>query len=64
MADVVDGRAAVLTAPVLPWTIRVSGVLSDYLSLLKPGIMLLLVLTELATLVMASRGWPGSRLPR
>jgi protoheme IX farnesyltransferase len=38
------------------------GTVSDYLSLVKPGIMLLLVLTELATLVMASRGWPGSRL--
>jgi heme o synthase len=62
MADVVGGRSAALTAPVPPWTIRVSGMLSDYLSLLKPGIMLLLVLTELATLVMASRGWPGSRL--
>ena len=37
-------------------------VLADYLSLTKPGIMLLLVLTELASLLMASRGWPGARL--
>lgn len=38
------------------------AVLADYVSLVKPGIMLLLVLTELATMLMASRGWPGVRL--
>jgi protoheme IX farnesyltransferase len=62
MAEVVGAHPAALAGPAPPWTIQVSRRLSDYLSLVKPGIMLLLVLTELATLVMASRGWPGSRL--
>ena len=41
---------------------RLLGLANDYLSLVKPGIMTLLVLTELATMLMASRGWPGARL--
>jgi heme o synthase len=33
-------------------------VVSDYLTLLKPAIILLLVITELSAMVVAGRGWP------
>ncbi|HEY8813304.1 MAG TPA: UbiA family prenyltransferase, partial [Candidatus Dormibacteraeota bacterium] len=62
MADVVGAQSGALAGPASPRTIGILETFSDYLSLVKPGIMLLLVLSELATLVMASRGWPGSRL--
>ncbi|MHB8556152.1 MAG: heme o synthase, partial [Candidatus Dormibacteria bacterium] len=35
------------------------GTLADYLSLTKPGVMSLLLLTELLAMVVAARGWPG-----
>ena len=62
MADVIGAGSAALRGRASPRTAQALALLTDYLSLVKPGIMLLLVLTELATLVMASRGWPGSRL--
>ena len=62
MADVIGALPAALTERASSRTAQALGLANDYLSLVKPGIMLLLVLTELATLVMASRGWPGSRL--
>jgi len=38
------------------------GVASDYVSLTKPRIMLLLLITELTAMITAARGWPGSLL--
>lgn len=51
MSDAVAGRA-----------IRSRQVLADYVSLVKPGIMALLVVTEIGALVAAARGWPGLRI--
>lgn len=62
MAEIVEVPPLVLARPRWLRVAPALEVLGDYLSLVKPGIMLLLVLTELATLLMASRGWPGSRL--
>src|SRR6202048_3927882 len=36
--------------------------LADYLSLTKPRILLLLLITELGAMISASRGWPGTSL--
>ena len=36
--------------------------LSDYLSLTKPRILLLLLITELGAMIAAARGWPGTSL--
>ncbi|HEY4872392.1 MAG TPA: heme o synthase [Candidatus Dormibacteraeota bacterium] len=36
--------------------------LADYLSLTKPRILLLLLITELGTMIAAARGWPGTSL--
>ena len=38
------------------------SVLADYLSLTKPRILLLLLITELGTMIAAARGWPGTSL--
>jgi protoheme IX farnesyltransferase len=38
------------------------SVLPDYLSLTKPRIMLLLLITELGAMISAARGWPGTSL--
>jgi heme o synthase len=38
------------------------SVLADYLSLTKPRIMLLLLITELGAMISAARGWPGTSL--
>jgi protoheme IX farnesyltransferase len=38
------------------------AVLADYLSLAKPRILLLLLITELGTMIAAARGWPGMSL--
>src|SRR6202165_3927048 len=38
------------------------GVLADSLSLTKPRILLLLLITELGTMIAAARGWPGTSL--
>jgi protoheme IX farnesyltransferase len=37
-------------------------VLADYLSLTKPRILLLLLITELGAMIAAARGWPGTSL--
>jgi len=34
-------------------------VAADYVSLLKPRIILLLLVTELGAMIVAARGWPG-----
>jgi len=39
-----------------------SSVLADYLSLTKPRILLLLLITELGAMISAARGWPGTSL--
>ncbi len=36
--------------------------LADYLSLVKPRVLSLLLITELATMICAARGWPGTAL--
>jgi heme o synthase len=36
--------------------------LADYVSLTKPRILLLLLVTELGAMIAAARGWPGTRL--
>jgi len=38
------------------------AMLTDYLSLTKPRIMLLLLITELGAMISAARGWPGTSL--
>jgi heme o synthase len=38
------------------------ALLADYLSLTKPRILLLLLITELGTMIAAARGWPGTSL--
>ena len=38
------------------------SLLADYLSLTKPRILLLLLITELGTMIAAARGWPGTSL--
>ena len=38
------------------------SVLADYLSLTKPRILLLLLITELGAMIAAARGWPGTSL--
>ena len=38
------------------------SVLADYLSLTKPRIVLLLLITELGAMISAARGWPGTSL--
>lgn len=37
----------------------IKQVMSDYLSLTKPGVMSLLLVTEFLAMVIAARGWPG-----
>jgi protoheme IX farnesyltransferase len=41
---------------------REYSLLSDYLSLTKPRILLLLLITELGAMIAAARGWPGTSL--
>jgi len=38
------------------------AILSDYLSLTKPRILLLLLITEFCTMIAAARSWPGTSL--
>jgi protoheme IX farnesyltransferase len=38
------------------------SLLADYLSLTKPRILLLLLITELGAMIAAARGWPGTSL--
>jgi heme o synthase len=38
------------------------SILSDYLSLTKPRILLLLLITEFGAMIAAARGWPGTSL--
>lgn len=51
---------ASISLPLLRGRVR-EGV-SDYLSLTKPRIMLLLLITEFAAMIAAARGWPGTSL--
>src|SRR5438270_13319961 len=46
----------------LSWRIAARGVLADYLSLTKPRILLLLLITEFGAMIAAARGWPGTSL--
>ncbi len=46
-----------LASASVPWSLR--GTVADYLSLTKPGVMSLLLLTEFLAMVIAARGWPG-----
>src|ERR1700720_1696036 len=40
----------------------IGAVLADYLSLTKPRILLLLLITEFGAMIAAARGWPGTSL--
>jgi heme o synthase len=42
--------------------VRTQAVLADYLSLTKPRILLLLLITEFGAMIAAARGWPGTSL--
>ena len=42
--------------------LRRDSLLSDYVSLTKPRILLLLLITELGAMIAAARGWPGTSL--
>ncbi|NNM96024.1 MAG: protoheme IX farnesyltransferase [Candidatus Dormibacteraeota bacterium] len=66
----IDGGQIGVTDPILPESISVRstpvarasslrGTLADYLSLTKPGVMSLLLVTEFLAMVVAARGWPG-----
>ena len=46
----------------LPRWVGARAVLADYLSLAKPRILLLLLITELGSMIAAARGWPGTSL--
>ena len=54
--------------PVIPSPLAEEGqggglsVLADYVSLAKPRILLLLLITELGAMIAAARGWPGTSL--
>ena len=58
----------VVVAPIVPSPraeeVQGAGlsVLADYLILTKPRILLLLLITELGTMIAAARGWPGTSL--
>jgi protoheme IX farnesyltransferase len=49
-----------ISLPRLRGRVRVG--VADYLSLTKPRIMLLLLITEFAAMIAAARGWPGTSL--
>ena len=51
-------RQDVSAPPRAPWA-ALAHVGADYLALLKPRIILLLVVTELGTMIVAARGWPA-----
>jgi heme o synthase len=46
----------------LPRWVGARTVLADYVSLAKPRILLLLLITELGAMIAAARGWPGTSL--
>ena len=46
----------------LPRWAGVRTMVADYLSLAKPRILLLLLITELGAMIAAARGWPGTSL--
>lgn len=48
--------------PSTPHWIATRRLLADYFSLTKPRVMLLLLITEFTTAIMAARGWPGTSL--
>src|ERR1700694_4199457 len=54
-AHVRSESAAPARAAIASW-LEVAG---DYLALLKPRIILLLVVTELSAMIVAARGWPA-----
>src|ERR1700720_3028530 len=41
---------------------NIGAVLADFLSLTKPRILLLLLITEFGAMIAAARGWPGTSL--
>ncbi|HEY8817013.1 MAG TPA: UbiA family prenyltransferase, partial [Candidatus Dormibacteraeota bacterium] len=51
----VKPKATVAAHPLLPSWRQIAG---DYIALLKPRIILLLVVTELSAMIVAARGWP------
>ncbi|HEY8678580.1 MAG TPA: heme o synthase [Candidatus Dormibacteraeota bacterium] len=52
----------VLSRPSVARRHAIRAVLADYLSLAKPRIMVLLLVTEFMAMITAARGWPGTSL--
>jgi protoheme IX farnesyltransferase len=52
----------VLSQPSVARQHAIRAVLADYLSLAKPRIMVLLLVTEFMAMITAARGWPGTSL--
>jgi protoheme IX farnesyltransferase len=59
---IAEQTQAAVGAISLPLWGRVRVRVSDYISLTKPRIMLLLLITELGSMVAAAHGWPGTPL--
>ncbi|GAC1483605.1 MAG: hypothetical protein PVSMB9_09400 [Candidatus Dormibacteria bacterium] len=58
---IAEAQDILIAAPTARWPV-VRGALADYLSLAKPRIMLLLLITEFTAMITAARGWPGTWL--
>jgi protoheme IX farnesyltransferase len=58
---IAEAQDADVQAALLRWD-GARTVLADYLSLTKPRILLLLLITELGAMIAAARGWPGTSL--
>jgi heme o synthase len=58
----VDDVLVAVPAPLNPAWHRHRRIVADYVSLTKPRIGLLLVITELGAMITAARGWPGTEL--
>jgi protoheme IX farnesyltransferase len=58
---IAEAQDADVQAALLRWD-GARTVLADYLSLTKPRILLLLLITELSAMIAAARGWPGTSL--
>jgi protoheme IX farnesyltransferase len=58
---IAEAQDVLIVAAPARWRVA-GGVLSDYVSLAKPRIMLLLLITEFTAMITAARGWPGTPL--
>jgi heme o synthase len=58
---IAEAQDVAAQAPLPRWD-GARSVLADYLSLTKPRILLLLLITEFGAMIAAARGWPGTSL--